>query len=115
MYNEPLSFEVVPGRTADIRIFQVHGPITLSNLFDFQKTLMGGTEKLTILDLADSPYMDSAGLGSVLNFYVSGKRRGREIRLVAVNYRIEALMKLTSAQTLIQTYDSVEAAEAVTF
>ncbi len=45
MYNEPLSFEVVPGSTADTRIFRLHGPITLSNLFDFQKVLTAGTEK----------------------------------------------------------------------
>src|SRR5580700_5492012 len=46
MYNEPLTFEVVSGSTADTRIFRLHGPITLSNLFEFQKALQGGTEKL---------------------------------------------------------------------
>jgi anti-anti-sigma factor len=112
MYNEPLTFDVVPGKTADTRIFQLHGPITLGTLFDFQKVLMGGTEKVTILDFTDSPYMDSAGLGTILNFYVSARRRGRDIRLVAVNYRIAELLKLTSANTLIKSYDSVEAAEA---
>ena len=77
MYNEPLTFDVVPGNTADTRIFRLHGPITLSNLFDFQKVLTGGTEKLTILDFTESEYIDSAGLGVILNYYVSGKRHGR--------------------------------------
>jgi anti-anti-sigma factor len=105
---------VVPGRTADTRIFRLHGPITLSNLFDFQKVLTGGTEKVTILDFTESEYIDSAGLGVILNYYVSGKRHGRTIRLVAVNYRVAELLKLTSANTLIKTYDSIEAAEAAT-
>jgi anti-sigma B factor antagonist len=112
MYNEPLTFDVVPGNTADTRIFQLHGPITLSNLFDFQKVLMGGTEKVTILDFTESPYIDSAGLGAILNYYVSGKRHGRAIRLVAVNYRVAELLKLTSADTLIKTYDTIETAQA---
>jgi anti-anti-sigma factor len=112
MYNEPLTFDVVPGNTPDTRIFHLHGPITMSNLFDFQKVLMGGTEKVTILDFTESPYMDSAALGALLNFYVSGKRRGRFLRLVAVNYRVAELLKLTSANTLIHSYDSIEAAEA---
>jgi anti-anti-sigma factor len=112
MYNEPLTYEVVPGSNPDIRIFRLHGPITLANLFDFQKTLNAGTEKVTIIDFTESEYMDSAGLGAILNYYVSGKRRGRAIRLVAVNYRVAELLKLTSAQTLIQTYDTIEAAEA---
>jgi anti-sigma B factor antagonist len=114
MYNEPLTFEVVPGNTADTRIFRLHGPITLSNLFDFQKVLNAGTEKLTIIDFTESEYMDSAGLGALLNYYVSGKRHGRTLRLVAVNYRVAELLKLTSSHTLIQTYDSVEAAESAT-
>ena len=112
MYNEPLTFDVVPGNTADTRIFRLHGPITLSNLFDFQKILMAGTEKLTIIDFTESEYMDSAGLGALLNYYVSGKRKGRLLRLVAVNYRVGELLKLTSAHKLIDTYDTVAAAEA---
>src|ERR1700678_1003042 len=114
MYNEPLTFEVVPGSTPDIRIFRLHGPITLANPFDFQKTLNGGTETVTIVDFTESEYMDSAGLGVLLNYYVSGKRRGRSLRLVAVNYRVMELLKLTSAHTLIKTYDTLAAAEAAT-
>ena len=114
MYNEPLTFDVVPGAAPDTRIFRLHGPITMSSLFDFQKALMTGTEKVTILDFSDSPYIDSAGLGSVLNYYVSGKRHGRDLRLVAVNYRVGELLKLTGANTLLKIYDSVEAAEAAT-
>jgi len=112
MYNEPLSFEVVPGRAADVRIFRLHGPITMANLFDFQKVLNAGTETVTIVDFTESEYMDSAGLGVLLNYYVSAKRRGRFLRLVAVNYRVAELLKLTSAHTLIKTYDTIEAAEA---
>jgi anti-anti-sigma factor len=114
MYNEPLTFDVVPGKTADTRIFRLHGPITLSSLFDFQKALTGGAEKVTILDFTESEYIDSAGLGVILNYYISGKRHGRTIRLVAVNYRVAELLKLTSANTLIKSYDTVEAAEAAT-
>ena len=112
MQNEPLTFEVVPGGNAETRIFILHGPITLANLFEFQKALMGGTEKLTIIDFTESEYIDSAGLGVILNYYVSGKRHGKTIRLVAVNYRVNELLKLTSANTLIKSYASVEDAEA---
>ena len=112
MYNEPLTFEVVPGSTAETRIFRLHGPITLSNLFEFQKAMQGGTEKLTILDFTESEYIDSAGLGVILNYYVSGKRHGRHLRLVGVNYRVAELLKLTSSHALIKTYESIESAEA---
>jgi anti-anti-sigma regulatory factor len=49
-----------------------------------------------------------------LNYYVSGKRHGRTLRLVAVNYRVAELLKLTSSQTLIKSYSTIEAAESAT-
>ncbi len=114
MYNEPLSFDVVPGQKPDARVIRLHGPITLSNMFEFQKVLAEGQETLTILDFTDSPYMDSAGLGILLNYYVSGKRHGRQLRLVGVNYRVAALLELTHANTLVKSYDTIEAAESAT-
>ncbi len=114
MYNGPLTFDVVGGKTPDTRVFRLHGPITLNNMFEFQKVLAEGKEKLTILDFTDSPYMDSAGLGILLNYYVSCKRQGRSIRLVAVNYRVAALLELTHANTLVKNYETVEAAESAT-
>jgi anti-anti-sigma factor len=114
MYNEPLTFDVVPGIAPSTRIFRLHGPITLANLFEFQKVLNAGDEKVTIIDFTESEYMDSAGLGALLNYYVSGKRRGKVLRLVAVNYRVNELLKLTSSHTLIKSYDTIEAAEAAT-
>jgi anti-sigma B factor antagonist len=112
MPNDPLTFEVLPGRSSETRIMVLRGPLTLANLFDFQKTLMAGEEKITILDLNQSEYMDSAGLGAILNYHVAARRRGRQIRLTGVNYRIAALFELTNTHTLLKTYESVEAAEA---
>src|ERR1700732_5243393 len=100
MYNEPLTFDVVPGKTADTRIFRLHGPITLANLFDFQKALNAGTEKVTIVDFTESEYMDSAGLGALLNYYVAGKRHGRFLGRGAVNCRVTDLLRLTTSHTL---------------
>ena len=76
MYNEPLTFEVVPGSTPDIRIFRLHGPITLANLFEFQKVLNAGKEKVTIVDFTESEYMDSAGLGALLNYMCQASATG---------------------------------------
>lgn len=111
MYNEPLTFDVLSGSSADTRIFRLQGPVTMGNMFALQKALTENPSKLTVVDLTETPYMDSAGLGVLLNYYVSGKRHDRQIRLVAVNYRVAALLELTGAHTLIKSYDTVEAAQ----
>ena len=69
------------------------------------------TERVTIFDLSDSAYMDSTGLGALLKFYVSAKRRGGLVHLVGVNYRIAEMLELTKADTLIKSYPTIEAAE----
>ena len=57
--------------------------------------------------------MDSTGLGALLKFYVSAKRRGGVVQLVGVNYRIAEMLELTKADALIKSYPTIEAAERV--
>ncbi len=70
------------------------------------------TPKVLIVDLSDSPYMDSAGLGLLMNYYVSAQNHGRKILLARVNERIEALLELTKVDGILKSYPTVEAAEA---
>ena len=70
------------------------------------------TPKVLIVDLSDSPYMDSAGLGLLMNYYVSAQNHGRKILLASVNERIKALLELTKVDGILQSYPTVEAAEA---
>ena len=65
-----------------------------------------------ILDLSDTPYMDSAGLGLIMNYYVSAEQRGRKLILAGVSDRIDALLRLTKVREILQCAPTVEAAEA---
>ena len=111
MRDDPLTVVMNSGKSADICILSLQGPLTLSNLFDFQKALADTTARVTIFDLADSAYIDSTGLGALLKFYVSAKRRGGLVQLVGVNYRIAEMLALTKADTLMKSYPTIEAAE----
>jgi anti-anti-sigma factor len=48
-----------------------------------------------ILDMTESPYMDSAGLGLLMNYYVSAEKNGRKLLLAGTNQRIQALLQMT--------------------
>ena len=69
------------------------------------------TPKVLIVDLSDSPYMDSAGLGLLMNYYVSAQNHGRQILLACVNERIAALLELTKVHGVLKSFPTVEAAE----
>jgi anti-sigma B factor antagonist len=111
MQQDPMTLTTVPGKTPDSRILKLDGPLTLSNLFGFQAELRKQTS-LTILDLSAVPYMDSAGMGAIINYYVACQKHGHRLIVAGANYRVLELFKLTKVDQLITLADSVEAAEA---
>ncbi|WP_254062437.1 STAS domain-containing protein [Acidobacterium sp. S8] len=104
-----MKLTTVPGQAADSRILKLEGPLTLSNLFDFQAELRKDAAT-TILDLSDVPYMDSAGMGAIINYYVACQKGGRKLLVAGTNYRVMELFKLTKVDQLITLIESVEAA-----
>ena len=111
MQQDPLSIKARQGKSPDTRILQIEGPLTLSNLFAFQAELRRETSPLTILDMTKVPYMDSAGMGAVLNFYVSSQKNGRKIVLAGACERVQALLDLTNTTKLLKLVPTVADAE----
>ena len=112
--DDPLQVDVRDGSKAGTRIYQVTGPITLPNLFTFQDSMrQGDPPQVAILDLTQVPYMDSAGMGSVINYFTHCQRRGIKLVIAGVSSRVSELFKMTGVNTLIPMKDSIEAAEAV--
>jgi anti-anti-sigma regulatory factor len=66
MRELPLTVTAAPGSGEGVTILVLHGPLTLQNSFDFQCDLSQHKPAVLILDLTDSPYMDSAGLGLLM-------------------------------------------------
>ena len=92
-------------------MLRLHGPLTLSSLFALQDGLRSQTAHLTILDLSGVPYIDSAGLGTILIYYVSAEKNGRRLALAGVNERVASLIRMTRVDTVLSMFPTVEAAE----
>jgi anti-anti-sigma factor len=60
-----------------------------------------------ILDLSYVPYIDSAGLGSIVGAYVSLQKAGRWMALSGVNDRVSKLFEITRVQHLFLTFPSL--------
>ncbi len=112
MFDKPLIYTVVAGTRPDTTIVKLDGPLTLANLFAFQSEIRTIKSSLTIFDLTASEYMDSAGLGVLVNFYVSAEKSGRKMALVGVSARIAALLEMTHVHSLLRVFPSAEEAEA---
>jgi anti-sigma B factor antagonist len=112
MRDEPFTYTSVDGILASTTIMRLAGPLTLTNLFAFQHDLTTTHRQTLILDLSGVPYMDSAGLGVLMNYYVSAEKNGRKFALASVNERVLTLLELTRVNALLKVFPTVEQAEA---
>lgn len=107
-----MTLESVPGQAAGTRILRVNGPLTLSGLFTFQSALRTDPPAVLILDLTAVPYMDSAGMGAIINYFVSSQRDGRRMIVAGVNGRVLELFKMSKVDSLLTLKPSVAEAES---
>ncbi len=96
------------GSSADRHIYALHGPLTLQNLFAAQEALLS-TASVLILDMTDVPYVDSAGVGALVQTFVKRKKLGQRLVVVAPNETVKKLFKLTSVDNLLEVAPSLEA------
>lgn len=89
---------------------KLNGPLTLRNMFELQNELATNKPPMMIFDLSGVPYMDSAGIGVLINYYVAAEKHGRKMALAGVNERVDALLVLTKVKGLLRTYATVEEA-----
>jgi anti-sigma B factor antagonist len=107
-----LTIERKEGKTADTLIYQLTGPLTLRNMFEFQSELRSSSaQPRVIFDLSGVPYMDSAGMGLVMNHYVHCQTRGSKFIVAGANKRIMDLFDITKVSTVLPLAANAEEAE----
>ena len=112
MRDEPLAVTAKSGLHEGTTILVLQGPLTLQNSFDFQRDLAQQKPPVLIIDLTESPYMDSAGLGLLMNCYVSAEKNSRKVLLAGANQRINALLEMTKVDLILKNYATAADAEA---
>ncbi|HUB18518.1 MAG TPA: STAS domain-containing protein [Acidobacteriaceae bacterium] len=111
MSAELLTLESVAGQAPGTRILRLTGPLVINNLFEFQSILRNDPPQVLILDLTGVPYMDSAGMGAIINYFVSSQRHGRKLLVAGVNGRVLELFRMTRVEGLLTMKDTVADAE----
>lgn len=94
------------------RILTLSGPFTLSTVFDFQDAMRSNHPPITIVDLSDVPYMDSAALGSLMGLHVSCHQHGRRYALVGASNRLQTVFRVSGVDSILVVHGSLAAAEA---
>jgi anti-sigma B factor antagonist len=97
-----------------VMILDLKGKITLGEgdevLKDKINSLILQGHKKMLLNLADVPYIDSAGLGEIVRTYTTVSRQGGQLKLVNLTKRITDLLMITKLLTVFETFDSEQEA-----
>jgi anti-sigma B factor antagonist len=101
MQSAPLQISVNPGQRVGELVLRLSGPLVLDNLFEFQKTWREQTAPNIVVDLTNVPYVDSSGIGSLVNMHVSREKIGGSVQLLGVSERVKTVLMVTRVDKVL--------------
>ena len=94
----------------DVVVLDIKGRVQLGEgdemLKDKVNSLLNQGRKKIVLNLAEVPYIDSAGLGEVVRTFTTVSRQGGSLKLLGLTKRITDLLSITKLLTVFETYDN---------
>lgn|SRR5687767_13437786 len=72
--------------------------------------ILGDGSKKILLNLSDMDYIDSNGLGELVQAYRESQRRGASLRLLKPQDRVTRTLRLTNLLPIFSVYDTEEEA-----
>ena len=111
MQKETLQVESRAGASPDTRVLRLSGSLTLGSCFAVQDVLRADTSACLIIDLTDVRFVDSSGIGCLVNGYIAHHMAGARMVLVGVNKRVQETLEETRVQQFFSIYPTVEEAE----
>lgn len=98
----------------DVTVLDLKGRVTLGEgdelLKDKVNSLINQGRRKLILNLAEVPYVDSAGLGEIVRTYTTVSRQGGSLKLLSLTKRITDLLSITKLLTVFETFESEDEA-----
>ena|SRR5687768_845039 len=99
----------------NVAIISIDGDITLNKGGDVllkdkvQSLIQQGTKNI-VIDLSRVAYVDSAGLGQLVQAYATTKNKGGALKLVNVTKKLRDLLVVTKLLTVFDTFDDEKSA-----
>ena len=94
----------------DVVVLDLKGKVTLGAgdelLKDKVNSVVNQGHRKVVLNLAEVPYIDSAGLGEIVRTYTTVSRQGGSLKLMSLTKRITDLLTITKLVNVFETFDS---------
>jgi anti-sigma B factor antagonist len=114
----PSPLHVTQRLAGNVVVLELHGRIVLEDgdqaLRDAVDAAIRATRLAVLVDLHDVSYIDSAGIGAVVEVYLRLTQRGGECKLLRPSPHVQRVLDITRLSTVIETFGD-EAAALGTF
>ena len=90
--------------TSDEVIVRCIGKMIYGNCEVLRSTVheLGPESKRLVLDLKDTSYLDSFGLGVLVSVYLTARREHRQLKLINVSQQAQQLLRITNLIYLLE-------------
>lgn len=97
-----------------VTVLDLDGKIVLGEgddvLRDKVREVIAAGHRKVLLNLADVPYVDSAGLGELVRCHTRMVKTGGNIKLLNLTSRMQDLLQITKLVTVFETFESEDSA-----
>jgi anti-sigma B factor antagonist len=108
--------EIDSRTVGDIHVLDCRGKITLGNdtqvIRNTISSILESGGKKIVLNLADVPYIDSSGIGELVNTHTTVANKGGQLKLLNLTQRIRESLSIMKLLFLFQVYDNEPATVA---
>ena len=111
MQTEKLQVETRASASEEVVIIRMAGSLTLGSCYEAQDLLRANPDKCLIVDLADVRFVDSSGIGCLVNGYIAHHMAGGRMVLAGVNKRLRETLEETRVIQFFTIYATQAEAE----
>jgi anti-anti-sigma factor len=106
-----LQFEKQPESTETQLVLRLNGKLSLETVNSFVTQLRPEPSSILVLDMSGLTFLDSAGVGALVQLFVHRKSAGKKFALAALTPQGVAVMQVAGLVKLLPIYQT--AAEAL--
>jgi anti-anti-sigma factor len=112
MQSITLQLERQPGSDAAHLVIRLDGKLSLETVHNFIQTLRPEGAGRLILDLSGVSFLDSAGVGALVQLFVHRRNQGKTFGLTGLSKQSSAVIQVAGLNKLLPIHASVEEAIA---
>jgi len=109
-----MSLRIANSEVDGVTVLELDGRIVLgeesNSLREKLKSLIAAGKTKIVLNVANTKYIDSTGLGTLVAAHVSAKTQGASVRLCHLGQKFHEVMQVTKLLTVFDVYETQAAA-----